>query len=304
MCVLAPVSARDTFLALVEEMKKKVAIIVGGTSGIGAATAKLFVERGWTVVVGGRRIEKGMQLVEQLGENARFHQVDAAEESQVKSLIEATVAEFGQIDCLFNNAGIPGEQVRVADIDLDDCDRLLRTHLRGVILGMKHVAPVMCSQRCGSIVNTGSIAGRQSGFSSHIYSAAKAAVIHLTRCVAAELGEYGVRVNSVSPGAILTGIFAKGASVSDDVADRTADALAQQFALAQPIRRPGIVDDVAAAVLFLAEEGTFITGHDLTVDGGMTVGRTFAEQAASGAEMRKTLRRAVVSAIRAGKSDE
>ena len=119
-------------------------------------------------------------------------------------------------------------------------DTVIATHLRGVVLGMKYAAPAMIRQGSGSIINTGSIAGLRAGYSAHSYSAAKAAVIHVTRCVAAELGEKGIRVNSISPGAIVTGIFAKGAGLPDAVAERTADGLKERFAAFQPMpaRRP------------------------------------------------------------------
>ena len=249
----------------------KVAIITGGTSGIGARTAELFVSEGAKVVVAGRRQAEGESLTKALGSAALFVRTDVTRESDIKALIAQTLAKFGQIDCLFNNAGNPGRLSPISDLDIDHFDMVLATHLRGVVLGMKHAAPAMIRQGSGSIINTGSIAGLCAARSAYSYSAAKAAIIHVTRCVAAELAEKGIRVNSISPGAIVTGIFAKGAGVADAVADSTADGLKERFVAAQPLPRAGLPEDIAQAALYLASDaGSFICGQDLVVDGGNT----------------------------------
>lgn len=179
----------------------KVAIITGGTSGIGARTAELFVAEGAKVVVAGRRQTQGESLAKALGSAAIFVRTDVTKEGDIKALIEQTLAKFGRLNCLFNNAGNPGRLTSITDLDVDHLDTVIATHLRAVVLGMKYAAPAMIRQGSGSIINTGSIAGLRAGCSAHSYSAAKAAVIHVTRCVAAELGEKGIRVNSISPGA-------------------------------------------------------------------------------------------------------
>ena len=256
----------------------KVAIITGGTSGIGARTAELFVAEGAKVVVAGRRQAEGESLVKALGPAAIFVRTDVTQESDVKALIEQALAKFGRLDCLFNNAGNPGRLAPIADLDIDHFDMVIATHLRGVVLGMKYAAPAMIRQGSGSIINTGSIAGLSAGRSAHSYSAAKAAVIHVTRCVAAELGEKGIRVNSISPGAIVTGIFAKGAGVADTVADSTADGLKERFVAAQPLPRAGLPEDIARAALYLASDaGSFVCGQDLVVDGGNTGGSGWSQ---------------------------
>ena len=147
----------------------------------------------------------------------------------------------------------------------------------------------MRRQGFGSIINNGSIAGRLAGFSSSIvYSAAKAAVIHLTRCVAMELGESGVRVNSISPGLIATGILAKALGLSVEAADKTPDMMRDLFKTAQPIPRAGIPDDIAYAAVFLAsDESSFINGHDLVIDGAITGGRNWSQQQQGLAALRK-----------------
>jgi NAD(P)-dependent dehydrogenase (short-subunit alcohol dehydrogenase family) len=141
--------------------------------------------------------------------------------------------------------------------------------LRAMVLGIKYAAPIMIGQGQGSIVNVASIAGHRTGYAGATYSAAKAAVIHLTRCAAMELGEKNVRVNSISPGAIVTGIFGKAFGIADDAADRTAAVLDETFTKFQPIPRAGRPEDIARAAAWLASDGsTFVTGNDLVVDGG------------------------------------
>ena len=252
----------------------KVAIISGGTSGIGASSVELFAKEGARVVIAGRRSAEGEALARKLGAAAFFIRTDVSKEADVKALIEGTLAKFGRLDCLFNNAGIPGRLTGIAEMDIDHYEAIMAVHVRGVVLGMKYGAAPMLRQGSGSIINTGSVAGLRAGFSGHMYSTAKAAVIHLTRCIAMELGENGIRVNSISPGAIATGIFAKAAGLPDSVADRTADGLKEGFAKAQPIPRAGLAEDVAEAALFLASDASsFINGHDIVVDGGMIGGR-------------------------------
>ena len=257
----------------------KVAIITGGTSGIGARTVEVFADEGAKVIFCGRREALGQALAEKLGGRVEFVRVDVAVESEVAGLINEAAARHGRIDVLFNNAGGPGPRGAIAEVDMDAYHRSMSVLLAGVIHGMKHVAPIMKGQASGSIINNGSIAGHQAGWSSIIYSAAKAAVIHLSRCVAMELGEAGVRVNSISPGAIATGIFGKGFGLPEDKADETAEMLKQAFATIQPIKRAGVADDIAQTALFLASDASsFINGHDIVVDGGIIGGRQWAVQ--------------------------
>jgi NAD(P)-dependent dehydrogenase (short-subunit alcohol dehydrogenase family) len=269
----------------------KVAVVTGATSGIGAKTAERFVAEGAKVVIAGRRHVEGEALARRLGSAAIFIRTDVAEEAQVKAMIERALAAFGRLDCLFNNAGTPGQMTGIADVEMAHFDATMNVHLKGVVLGMKHAAPVMSRQGTGSIINTGSVGGLRAGTSPHIYAAAKAAVIHLTRCVAIELADKGVRVNSISPGAIVTGIFAKGAGLADSAADRTAESLMAGFVGAQPLRRAGVPEDVALAAVYLASDASsFITGHDLVVDGGNIAGpqwsTTMARREALARELR------------------
>ena len=253
----------------------KVAVITGATSGIGLRTAEIFVAEGARIVVAGRRVAEGEALQRQLGAACVYRQTDVTIEEQMRALIALAVERFGKIDCLFNNAGGPAQTGGIEGLDVARFDAAMATLVRSVMLGMKHAAPYMKKQGSGSIINNGSIAGRLAGFSSSIvYGAAKAAVIHLTKCVAMELGESGVRVNSISPGAIATGIFGKALGLTVEAAEKTPAVMREVYKTAQPIQRAGLPDDIAHAAAFLAsDESSFINGHDLVVDGGVVGGR-------------------------------
>jgi NAD(P)-dependent dehydrogenase (short-subunit alcohol dehydrogenase family) len=257
----------------------KVAVISGATSGIGARAAEVFVAEGASVVLAGRREPLGKELALRLGATARFIRADVAVESDVVELIGETVREFGRLDVLINNAGTGGQpSVGWNALDLDSFWVVLAVHVGGTVAAIKHAAPVMTAQGSGSIVNTASVAGQAAGWTGVDYSTAKAAVLQLTRCAAIELGQYGIRVNSVSPGPIPTGIFGKAAGLAPAMADRTAAQLAPAFEDAlsryQPIGRAGTPDDVAQALLWLASDASsFVNGQDIAVDGGIMAGR-------------------------------
>jgi NAD(P)-dependent dehydrogenase (short-subunit alcohol dehydrogenase family) len=258
----------------------KVCIITGATSGIGRRTAEVFVAEGARVVVAGRRATEGHAVAAALGTACDFVQTDVTDEAQVRALVDFTVAKHGRVDCLFNNAGGPAPPGGIESIPADGFDAAIATLLRSVLFGMKHVAPVMLRQRSGSIINNGSVAGQRAGLSSSlVYSAAKAAVIHLTRCVAMQLGEQCVRVNSISPGGIATGMFGKVAGLPAEQAERTAETARIALAAMQPIPRAGLPDDVAQAAVFLASDAAaFVNGHDLVVDGGLIGGQRWSQQ--------------------------
>ena len=260
-----------------QRLQGKVAVITGGTSGIGARTAELFVAEGARVVIAGRRQEQGEALAEALGRDARFIRTDVSIEAEVKAMIAYAVEQFGRLDCLMNNAGWGSSRTTIAEVDMARFDAEIGVHLRGTLAGMKHAVPVMIAQASGSIINTASVNGTRAGLGGHYYSAAKAAVIHLSRCAAVELGEKGIRVNSLSPGPIATGIFAKGAGLDHQAADAAIDdaeaAISAVLPRWQPLPHVGTVDDIADAALFLASDSArLVTGHDLVVDGGISAG--------------------------------
>ena len=249
----------------------KVAVITGGTSGIGEATARRFVAEGARVVIAGRSLERGNALATELGEQAFFVRADVMHEAEVAALIDAAVARFGQLDCLFNNAGAaaPGEIDTITEQQFDYGMKLL---VGSVMFGIKHAARVMQS-RGGAIINNSSIAAHRLGQGSALYSAAKAAVSHITRIAGAKLGPNGIRVNSISPGAIATPIFwggsAKAQTLSAEDNARKLAKLTGNLARATPLPRSGVANDIAYAAVFLAgDEGSFINAHDLIVDGG------------------------------------
>ncbi len=258
----------------------KVAIVTGGTSGIGAGTVEVFVHEGARVVIAGRSVEKGERLAGQLGENALFVRTDVSEEAEIEAMVARTVEHFGRLDCLFNNAGVPGPNEPISHLSWQGYSKTMDVLVGGVMMGMKHASRVMKRQGSGSIINCSSVAAHRTGYGDHVYSAAKAAVSHVTRTVAMELGERGIRVNSISPGAILTPIFGKALGFSPDDADSSVGKLEAEFGAHQPIPRAGQPVDIAQAAVFLAsDESSFVNGHDLTVDGGLTGGRGWSESA-------------------------
>ena len=269
----------------------KITIITGGNTGIGKRTVERFVEEGATVVLAARRETEGAAVADACGDRAVFRRVDVTDEAQVEGLIAFTVERFGRVDCVFNNAGGPAPPVRVQDVDLGELEQAMAVLYTGVVAAMKHVAPVMRAQRSGSIINNGSVAASRAGLSSSMfYSAAKAAVVRLTRCVAMELGEDNVRVNAISPGGIATGIFGKVWGLPDDAAEETAETVKRALEGLQPIPRAGLPDDIANAAVYLAsDESTFVNGHELVVDGGLVGGRMWTPQQEGLAAMRQLL---------------
>src|SRR5438552_3923519 len=258
-------------------LEGKVAVITGGPSGIGARTAEVFVAEGAKVVIAGRRKERGERLAQKLGDTASFIRTDVSVEADVQAMSDHAVDRFGRLDCLMNNAGRGSQFAAIADADLEQFDAVIAVHLRAVLAGMKYAARVMAVQGTGSIINVASVNGTRAGLGGHYYSAAKAAAIHLTRCAAIELGEKGIRVNSLSPGMIATGAFGKYMGMQSDEADDHPEyaeaAIGSVLPRWQPLPYVGRVDDIAQAALFLASDASrFVTGHNLVVDGGISAG--------------------------------
>ena len=258
-------------------LEGKVAVVTGGTSGIGACTAEVFVANGAKVVIAGRRQDRGKKLAEKLGDAASFKPTDVSVEADIKAMIGHAVDRFGRLDCLMNNAGRGSQFAAIADVDLEQFDAVIAVHLRAVLAGMKYAARIMAVQGTGSIINVASVNGVRAGLGGHYYAAAKAASIHLTRCAAMELGEKGIRVNSISPGMIATGAFGKYMDMQPDEADEHPEyaeaAITSVVPRWQPLQYAGRVDDIAQAALFLASDASrFVTGHNLVVDGGISAG--------------------------------
>jgi NAD(P)-dependent dehydrogenase (short-subunit alcohol dehydrogenase family) len=251
-------------------------VITGAASGIGEQTARLFVAEGASVVLADMDEGRGKALGVELGDQARFVTVDVAEEGAIERAIEESMTTFGGLDCIFNNAGNPGSLGRVEDIDMELFDRTVAIHLRGVFLGIRAAARVMRPQGHGSIINTASVAGLQANYGGHDYSAAKAAIAHLTRTTANELGEDGVRVNAICPGGIATSIFGRGAGLDGDAAQSTVATMEVVLADVAPMRRSGMPIDIAECALWLASDASsFVNGQAIAVDGGLTTGPTY-----------------------------
>lgn len=261
-----------------QRLAGKVALITGGASGIGEATVRLFVAEGAAVVVADIQDGPGRALATDLGDRGVYVHADVGREADVAAAVREAVARFGRLDCLFNNAGAAGVRGGIEEVSADGFDQTIALLLRGVFLGMKHAAPIMKRQGAGSIISTASVAGLRTGFGPHVYSAAKAAVIHLTRSVAMELGEHGVRVNCICPGAIATPIFGKSFGLSAEQAEGTIPLMKGVLETIQPIPRTGLPDDIARAALWLAsDESSFVNGDALVVDGGLSGGRLWSE---------------------------
>jgi len=256
----------------------KVAVITGGASGIGRASVELFIKEGAHVVFGDIQDDKGKTFAEELGPNASYFHTNVRKESEIKAIIDFAVEKFEHLDIMFNNAGFGGVGGLIEETLIDAFDVTMEVLFRSVVLGMKHAAPVMKKQGSGIIISTASVAGLRTGFGPHIYSALKAAIIHLTHTVAMELGEDGIRVNCICPGSIPTAIFGRGFGLPQDAAERLAELLKIPFADSQPIKRTGLPGDIAKAALWLvSDDSSFVNGHALVVDGGLIGGKLYSE---------------------------
>lgn len=260
-------------------LEGKVALITGATSGIGEATLELFVAEGAKVLFTGRSREKGAELQDRLGENVRFVRADVLHEEQIKVAVDAAVERYGRLDVMFNNAGGP-TRGGVEDVTIEDFDHAMHLLLGSVVFGIKYAAPIMREQGCGAIINNSSVAALRTHMGGYLYSAAKAGVTQISRLAGIELGQYGVTVNTISPGGIATPIFYGGSQVGRQLDPEHEAAktrkLKESLAAFSPLKRTGTPNDIAHAALLLAsDEGRFINCHDLVVDGGMTArGRT------------------------------
>ena len=247
----------------------KVAAITGGASGIGAGTVRRFLEEGAQVLIADLDGDKGAAVAAELGAGTAFLRTDVSKEEDVAAMIAETVDRFGRIDVLYNNAGFGGALGPIESTSVADYDLTMDVLLKSVFLGMKHVAPVMKAQGSGSIISTASVAGLRVGYAPHLYSVAKCAVIHLTKTVALELGEHGVRVNAICPGFIATPL----AAGRPDADESQIEQLRATGASSQVLGRVGEPLDIANMALFLAsDDAEWITGREFVVDGGFEAG--------------------------------
>ena len=249
-----------------KEFEKKVALVTGGGSGIGRATALAFAREGAQVVIGNRNVERGektVAMIHEAGGTASFKRTDVLVPSEIKTLVDHAVETYGGLDLAFNNAGVEGDVAPLVEQTESNYDSVMDVNVKGVWLSMKYEIPRMLERGGGSIVNCSSVAGLIGFPNLSIYMASKHAVIGLTKTAALEYSAQGIRVNAVNPAVIDT-----------EMVDRLAEGLSMkkdELAPLHPIGRIGRVEEVAEAVLWLCSgKSSFVTGHSLIVDGGFT----------------------------------
>jgi len=251
-------------------LEGKVALITGGTTGIGSATAELFAREGAAVAITGRNTERGEQVVETIvanGGEALFIRSDARFADQCRQAVDETMARFGKIDILFNNAGVFHPRT-IPECTEEEWDETIDSSLKGAFLMSKYVLPSMIEQGSGSIIHTSSGWGILGGDKAAAYCAAKGGLVVMAKAMAIDHGSDGIRVNCVCPGDVMTSMLhddaAKRGMTWDDYAAGAKD---------RPLGRIGTADEIADAVLFLAsDESSFVTGEALVVDGGGVAG--------------------------------
>ena len=248
-----------------KRMENKVALVVGGSTGIGRATAVAFAKAGAKVVVASRGEKRGqetVELVKQAGTEGLFIQTDVSDKSSVKNLIGQTIDTYGRIDAAFNNAGIEGKTAPLIETDEDDFDSIINVNLKGVYLCLKYQIAAML-ETGGAIVNTASIGGVIGFPNTAIYCASKHGVIGLTKTAALELAKSNIRVNAIAPGAVQTDLLNRMSG-----GEEAAEAVAQAI----PNGRISSPDEISGAVIWLcSDEATYVNGHTLVIDGGFTI---------------------------------
>jgi NAD(P)-dependent dehydrogenase (short-subunit alcohol dehydrogenase family) len=275
-------------------LEDQVAVVTGGSRGIGEGIVKRFVEEGAKVVLSDLLTEKGKALEEELGERVAFFRADVTSPSDAEALMKFAVDRFRRLDCVINNAGAVGEGGPIAGTSVEGFNKSVSLLLGGTFLGIKYAVPLM--QSGGTIINIASVAGLTGGYGPHAYTAAKFGVIGLTKSVALELAERGIRVNAICPGGIATAIFAPMAGeMSAELTERTPDIVEPWLAEILPLGRSGFPADIANAALWLASsESSFVTGEALTVDGGLTAGRRWSQTLNRFEQLQKRFRSASV----------
>jgi NAD(P)-dependent dehydrogenase (short-subunit alcohol dehydrogenase family) len=246
-------------------MNKPVVLITGALTGIGRAAAVAFAKKGAKVVVAGRRDEAGQVLVKELrslGSEAEFINADVRKEDDVRAMVDKTIARFGRLDIAVNNAATEGQVGPITDQTAESYAATFDTNVLGVILSMKHEVRVMQKQGSGNIINISSTYGHEGAAGGSVYVGSKHAVEGITKSVALEVVKSGIRVNAVAPGPVDTGMLTRFTRTPENKA-----ALVSTV----PMARLGLPEEQANAIVFIASDAaSFITGHVLNVDGGMT----------------------------------
>jgi NAD(P)-dependent dehydrogenase (short-subunit alcohol dehydrogenase family) len=258
---------------LTPNLQGKVALVTGGASGIGLAAVERLIMAGAQVLMTDIQDDKGRALEPRFGGQMAYQRCDVLIEAEIEDAVAAAVRRFGGLDILFNNAGQAGPYVPIEATDADAWDRTFALLVRSAALGMKHATPVMHGRGGGAVINTASIAGMMANCGPTDYSAAKAAVIQLTKSAAAELGPLGIRVNAICPGLIATSIFGVSMGLDRNIADQMAAQIGELAWRFQPLNKSGAATHVADAVVFLASEAAaFVSGASLVVDGAYSTG--------------------------------
>ena len=253
-----------------QRLQGKVAVITGAASGIGAATARRFKEEGCALILGDIQSDLGHELADALGDRVFFEHCNVTLEADVKKLVDRALSAFGQLDIMFNNAGIVGAKGPIDQTPADEWRITTDILINGVFYGVKHAAAVMKLQRSGSIINMSSVAGVMGGLAPHAYTTAKHAVIGLTTSASAELCQHNVRVNAIAPFSMATPMVADAHLQDHHATDEVAKTLAANSPLPG---RAGTALDVANAALWLgSDESGYTSGLTLTTDAGVTTG--------------------------------
>ncbi len=258
------------------ELAGKVAVITGGSSGLGEGLARRFAAEGAAVMIGDVDVAAGEALAAELGERAAFLRADVGDIEQVGALVDAAVQNFGGLDIMVNNAGVSGTMHRrFLDDDLADFHKVMGVNVLGVMAGTRDAARYMSEHGGGSIINLTSIGGIQAGGGVMTYRASKAAVIQFTKSAAIELAHYEIRVNAIAPGNIRTAIVRKSASAEElERLEQFEENIRAQMRNDRPLKREGTVDDVAEAALYFAgDRSRYVTGTVLPIDGGTVAGK-------------------------------
>ncbi|KAF5189239.1 Reductase [Thalictrum thalictroides] len=252
---------------LAKRLQGKVAIITGGASGIGASTAKLFAKNGAKVVIADIQNDLGSSISKEV-EDIKYIHCDVTQENDVKHVVDTTMSKYGQLDIMFNNAGVPATRsaIQILTSDVEDFKKVFDVNVCGGFLGAKHAARVMIPAKKGSIIFTASAVSVTTGDAPHSYTASKHAVVGLAKNLCGELGQYGIRVNCISPYLVATPMLTNGMGIDQSKAEEI---------MSEAANLKGVVmkaEDIAEAAVFLGSDASsYISGINLVVDGGYSI---------------------------------